>query len=133
MGEYPTEKTRRLQIDDNLPESEWCDVRIEYLKDGKTVAQIAEERGCETRAISRMIKGNRSFSDLGRKRTPYRMDGYQETVERLLKSGAFSDASQIMAITRKLLQHLRPLGYTGSERTLRDYLQTLPWPEWVKT
>ena len=81
MDEHRTDKTRRLHIEDDLPASEWCDVRIEYLKGGKTVAQIAAERGCETRAISRLIKENRSFDDLGRKRTPYRMDGYRETVE----------------------------------------------------
>ena len=122
---------RRLRIIDKIPESEWCDVRVEYIKDGKTVAEIAEERRCGERTISRLIKENRSFSSIGRKRTPSKIDGYQITIEDLLRGAEFKDVSQVMLLSKALYEIICPLGYEGSERTLRDYLQTIPWMDWV--
>ena len=123
---------RRLRLTDKIPEDEWSDARVEYIINKKTVAEIAGEQGCEKRAISRLIKENRDFSALGKKRTPYKVDGFQHIIEVLLKNEDFGDAAQVMTVSESLFAMLSPKGYEGSERTLRDYLQTLPWMDWIE-
>ena len=122
---------RKVRITDNIPESEWCDARAAYLLADKTVQEIADEQGCEARAISRLIRENRSFSELGKKRTPSMVDGFQDTIEQMLRSESFADMRQITIVSKHLLEMIGPLGYQGSERTLRDYLKSIPWLEWV--
>ncbi|MDL2317952.1 hypothetical protein LJC74_02495 [Eubacteriales bacterium OttesenSCG-928-A19] len=131
MGTDNKSHQRRLIIHDDIPETEWCDLRVEYIHGGKSVAQIARERGCEARAISRLIKENRSFSELGRKRTPGKIDGYHAYIEEQLKSGRFQSMLLITTVSGELTGILKGMGYQGSERTVRDYLQTIPWREWI--
>ena len=132
MGTERKGNQRRLIIQDDIPESEWCDLRVEYVKNGKSVAEIAQERGCVVRTVSRLIKENRSFSELGRKRTPNKMDGYQAIIEEQLKSGRFQGILLITTISSEITGILESKGYQGSERTVRDYLQTIPWREWAE-
>ena len=36
-----------------------------------------------------------------------------------------------MTVSEKILAHIRSLGYTGSERTLREYLKTIEWQDLI--
>ena len=122
---------QRLIIADAIPEAQWCDVRREYLVEGKTVAQIAHERGCGVRAVSRLIKSNRNYSEIGKRQTPSVLDGYHEKIEVMLKNIDYHEGYQITLISTTLFPILQAEGYQGSERTLRDYIRTLPWRTWI--
>ena len=118
-------------IEDAIPEAQWSDVRREYLVEGKSFAQIARERCCDERTVARLVKENLNFADVGKKQTPSKIEGFQGSVERHLKSGKFKDDDLITILSARLLPILQGEGFCGSERTLREYLKTLPWRTWI--
>lgn len=122
---------KRIKIADHIPRSKWSDAREEYFSTEKTADQIAMEQGCVARTVSRLIKENRNFSELGKKRTPSKVDGYQDVIEKLLKSNEFKGMLGLTSVSSLLHKDIVPLGFTGCERTLRTYIETLPWEEWV--
>lgn len=126
-----TKGMRLPGIEDAIPEAQWSDVRREYLVEGKSFAQIARERCCDERTVARLVKENLCFADVGKKLTPSKTEGFQDLIEELLKSGDYQDDDQITLLSARILSILQGEGFCGSERTLREYLKTLPWRTWI--
>ena len=108
----------------DVPREQWCETRTQY-EAGATLREIAIERGCDPRTIKACILYN--DDRLNRKHTPRLIDSQIPAIDRLLASGIFADTPSLRSLARQLLVRLQSLtAYAGSEKTIRDYLLTLP-------
>ena len=121
----------RRKIDDEIPEKDWCDARRAYVLEGKTLKQIADEHHMDVRSVKRLIMENRSYDDLGKWRKPSVISSYTERIEYLLKHVPQANLSYVTSLSAHIYEVLVAEGYTGSERSVRNYLNTLPWREWA--
>lgn len=89
---------------------------------GKTVSEVAEMLGCERRTAARLIRSNLDTSDIGRWDTSHKkLCGYTEIINVYVNDN-IDDYSSVIALSRDLFHLLKKSGYTGSERTIRNYL-----------
>lgn len=117
-----------------IPEEMWCDFRQDY-EAGRSLKEIAEKYFCDPRTVRRCIMVNKSSSDLGRQTEPTKLAPYIGQIEILFQeyladsakstrdSTAISGTSGICRISKEITVHLQTLGYTGCERTVRNYLR----------
>lgn len=124
-------KNRRLQIDDQIPEEQWSDARRQYILEEKSLSLIGKEQHMDPRTVSKLVKNNWNFDRVGKHQSPSKVEPYAGTILDLLTSGCFHRYSGIMTVSEKILAHIRSLGYTGSERTLREYLKTIEWQDLI--
>ena len=124
-------KNRRLQIDDQIPEEQWSDARRQYIMEEKSLGRIGKEQHMDPRTVSKLVKNNWNFDRVGKHQSPSKVEPYAGTILDLLTSGCFHRYSGIMTVSEKILARIRSLGYTGSERTLREYLKTIEWQDLI--
>lgn len=124
-------KNRRLQIDDQIPEEQWSDARRQYILEEKSLSLIGKEQHMDPRTVSKLVKNNWNFDRVGKHQSPSKVEPYAGAILDLLTSGCFHRYSGIMTVSEKILAHIRSLGYTGSERTLREYLKTIEWQDLI--
>lgn len=124
-------KNRRLQIDDQIPEEQWSDARRQYILEEKSLSLIGKEQHMDPRTVSKLVKNNWNFDRVGKHQCPSKVEPYAGTILDLLTSGCFHRYSGIMTVSEKILARIRSLGYTGSERTLREYLKTIEWQDLI--
>lgn len=124
-------KNRRLQIDDQIPEEQWSDARRQYILEEKSLSLIGKEQHMDPRTVSKLVKNNWNFDRVGKHQSPSKVEPYAGTILDLLTSGCFHRYSGIMTVSEKILARIRSLGYTGSERTLREYLKTIEWQDLI--
>ena len=124
-------KNRRLQIDDQIPEEQWSDARRQYILEEKSLSLIGKEQHMDPRTVSKLVKNNWNFDRVGKHQSPSKVEPYADAILDLLTSGCFHRYSGIMTVSEKILAHIRSLGYTGSERTLREYLKTIEWQDLI--
>ena len=112
----------RIPLPD-YPEIEWCDFRRDY-ESGMTLKQIAEKYHCDSRTVKRFIWYNRSSSELGKQMVPTKIEPFIDRLEYLY--GKYIDNDEhtgICEISRLITEQLINEGYTGGERTVRNYLR----------
>lgn len=124
-------KNRRLQIDDQIPEEQWSDARRQYILEEKSLSLIGKEQHMDPRTVSKLVKNNWNFDRVGKHQSPSKVEPYAGAILDLLTSGCFHRYSGIMTVSEKILARIRSLGYTGSERTLREYLKTIEWQDLI--
>lgn len=124
-------KNRRLQIDDQIPEEQWSDARRQYILEEKSLSLIGKEQHMDPRTVSKLVKNNWNFDRVGKHQSPSKVEPYAGTILDLLTSGCLHRYSGIMTVSEKILALIRSLGYTGSERTLREYLKTIEWQDLI--
>ena len=124
-------KNRRLQIDDQIPEEQWSDARRQYILEEKSLGRIGKEQHMDPRTVSKLVKNNWNFDRVGKHQSPSKVEPYAGAILDLLTSGCFHRYSGIMTVSEKILARIRSLGYTGSERTLREYLKTIEWQDLI--
>lgn len=124
-------KNRRLLIDDQIPEEQWSDARRQYILEEKSLSLIGKEQHMDPRTVSKLVKNNWNFDRVGKHQSPSKVEPYADAILDLLTSGCFHRYSGIMTVSEKILAHIRSLGYTGSERTLREYLKTIEWQDLI--
>ena len=90
---------------------------------GKTITEIARIIGCDRRTAARLIKENLDISDIGKWHSEntklYRYIG-------LIRSCIDTEMrkhSSLLSFSKYLFHRLKKEGYTGSERTIRNYLR----------
>ena len=113
-----------------IPKDEWCDFRLEY-ESGSTLKEIAEKHFCDPRTVRRCISSNKSSTELGRQTEPTKLAPYYDSIDTLFQQIINNrEANQcpenkigICEISRIITQQLMTHGYTGSERTVRNYLR----------
>lgn len=124
-------KNRRLLIDDQIPEEQWSDARRQYIMEEKSLGRIGKEQHMDPRTVSKLVKNNLNFDRVGKHQSPSKVEPYAGAILDLLTSGCFHRYSGIMTVSEKILARIRSLGYTGSERTLREYLKTIEWQDLI--
>ena len=122
-----TAQRRRIPLPD-LPEGEWCDFRCDY-ESGMTLKDIAEKYFCDPRTVRRCIFANKSSSELGKQMELTKLAAFSEQIDSLYWE--IVDAQDISKkkigicdISRRITAELEAEGYTGSERTVRNYLRS---------
>ena len=136
-----TTQSRRLQPPD-IPKKEWSDFRCDY-ESGMTLKMIAEKYLCDPRTVRKSIMSNKSSSEIGKQSEPTKLAAYVERIDSLYQDFILIQRvshmkSGICDISRKITRILSDEGYTGSERTVRNYLRNTyqfvtdpdePWEE----
>ena len=95
-----------------------------------TLVQLAKKYCCDPRTVRNCILHNKSSFELGKKSTPIRMQLYEQQVRELLLhniDGIPDNVSTVYSLSHHLYPLLQEQGYSGSERTLRNHLQTQPY------
>lgn len=114
---------RPLKINDSIPESEWKRPRREYFQEGKTLAQLAEKHFLDYRTVRRLIQQNDDWDDLNKH--PSALDPYKPMIIEIMEHTRSPSPIGITTISIRIHETLREAGYTGSERTVRNYIRSL--------
>ena len=114
----------------DIPREAWCDFRKDFVEKNMTLVQLAQKYCCDPRTVRNCIQHNKSSFELGKKSTPTHMQLYEQQVRELILHNIDRIPDNVSTVY-SLSHHLYPLlqnhGYSGSERTLRNYLQTQPY------
>jgi transposase len=98
----------------------WAYIRRLYLHDGVSISAIASELGLDRKTVRRAIR-TENFLEL--KNQPRarssKLDPFKPAIARMLEKTPHLSGVRI-------LEKLRPLGYTGGKSILNEYLATLP-------
>ena len=117
---------RRIVLRD-MPEDQKCDFRRDY-ESGKTLKDIAEKYCCDPRTVRRCILNNKSSSELGRQTAPTKLTEFMGLIDSMYCEivspvHQLSKPPGICEISRMVTTQIREKGYSGSERTVRNYLR----------
>jgi len=98
----------------------WAYIRRLYLHDGVSISAIATELGLDRKTVRRAI---RTENFLDRQQQPRarssKLDAFKPAIDRLLEKTPHLSGVRI-------LEKLKPLGYSGGKSILNEYLATLP-------
>jgi len=120
-------RTSRLHLP-KIPMDEWCDFRLDY-ESGMNLKMIAEKYMCDPRTVKRCLFTNKSSDNLGKQTEPTKIAAFADAVNSLYKEyvsesrRADTGCIRICDISRKITAELQSCGYTGTERTVRNYLR----------
>lgn len=111
----------------DIPESEWCDFRRDY-ESGMTFKRIAEKYLCDPRTVKKCIRENKPSSRLGEQTGPTKIAGFTDQIDArfrqlISEKRSLSMKVGICEISSTITDEIRKKGYTGGERTVRDYLR----------
>ena len=119
----------RIPIQDipDIPESEWCDLRRDY-ESGMTLKKIAEKHHCDPRTVGKCIRDNTPSSEIGKQKKPTKLAAFVDQIDteyrRIITDPGFvSDTEGICGISKRITDMITRNGYTGGERTVREYLR----------
>lgn len=112
-----------MNIPNTVPPEKWCDFRVDY-ESGMTLREISEKYCCDPRTVRGCIQKNKSSCDLGHKSTPTILASYEHEITKILSEHSVNTQS-ICQLSRLVTNRLQKSGYHGSERTVRNYLNTL--------
>lgn len=143
---------RRIGLElPEIPPDEWCDFRREY-EQGKTLKHIASDYHCDPRTVRKSLLLNQGSNDIGKQNYSKKITGYiprinalyqkyagindsenrfPDTDNKVVESGNQSPSNEahikeygICGISRLITEQIIAEGYTGSERTVRNYLSS---------
>lgn len=122
-----TAQSRRVPLPD-LPKGEWCDFRQDY-ESGMTLKEVAEKYFCDPRTVRKCIFANKSSSELGKQTEPTKLAAFSKQIDLLYweiynAQTVLKRKYGICDISRRITAELEAEGYTGSERTVRNYLRS---------
>ena len=118
------EQHRRKLSLPHLDKCEWSDLRREY-ESGMSVNAIAEKHVCDPRSVRRALKYNHSSAEIGKRVKPAITERYREQIREYY--GKLNTGDSLHAISCRITEELRKEEYTGSERTIRNYLMKQPY------
>ena len=119
-----TNDRRRLYIPEQ-PSEPKEPLRL-YLS-GKSAAEVAEIIGCERRTAARLIKENLDVNDIGKWNSSHsKLSGYAELIHDYTVMHSEKHSS-LLSLSTAIFTLLQKNGYTGSERTVRNYLSRQEW------
>lgn len=114
---------RRLAVPD-IPKDEWCDFRKDY-ESGLSLVQIGEKYYCDPRTAKMAIIHNKSSNNLGKRVRPSILSGYEKKIPELWQKNL--EMQSLFSVSKNITENLREEGFTGSERTVRNYLKRQPY------
>jgi len=121
-----TRQRERIPLPD-IPEDQWCDFRRDY-ESGMTFKKIAEKYVCDSRTVKSCILNNKSSNELGSQRKPTKIASFVDLIDTEYQEIVFgksfaSEEIGICEISERITELLKQNGYTGGERTVRNYLR----------
>ena len=105
----------------DIPPSQRCDFRRDY-DSGMTLKAIGQKYHCDPRTVRRCLQTNRSSTELGHQMAPTKLAPYLPLLENLISKN--ENPPTICRLSREITAALQGAGYTGSERTVRNYLRS---------
>ena len=119
-------KRKSFKVPD-LPTEQWCDIRKDY-ESGMTLIAIADKYYCCTRTVKKCIANNTASKDIGKQLAPTKLSEYRSEVDLMYQNMVTRmDSSDqfpgICEISKNITREIQRKGYTGSERTVRNYLR----------
>lgn len=105
----------------DIPKEQWSDFRADY-ESGMTMQAIASKYHCDSRTVSKALSLNRGSSDFGKRIQPKKLEPHEETISQLVRNTA--EYKSLLKLSRRITAELQKEGYSGGERTVRNYLQT---------
>lgn len=91
-------------------------------KTGKTITEVASTLHCDRRTASKLIKNNLNEEDIGRWDPSHKkLTGYAGIINSFIDTD-ISKYKSLLSFSKALCSQLAEQGYTGSERTVRNYL-----------
>ena len=111
----------------DLPPGEWSDIRTEFERT-HSLLQVSKIFMCDPRTVGRCLRLNLSSADLGRQVTPKKLDSFRNEIWQQFEAFCLSVSNSkshpgICQISRNITAELKTKGYTGSERTVRNYIR----------
>ena len=121
-----TRQRERIPLPD-IPTDQWCDFRRDY-ESGMTFKKIAEKYVCDSRTVKSCILNNKSSNELGSQRKPTKIASFVDLIDTEYQEIVFgksfaSEEIGICEISERITEWLKQNGYTGGERTVRNYLR----------
>jgi len=121
-----TRQRERIPLPD-IPTDQWCDFRRDY-ESGMTFKKIAEKYVCDSRTVKSCILNNKSSNELGSQRKPTKIASFVDLIDTEYQEIVFgksfaSEEIGICEISERITELLKQNGYTGGERTVRNYLR----------
>lgn len=107
---------RKIKNINKLPPEQWCDMRQDY-EAGLTAHAIGQRYCCDERTAMRCILNNVASHEIGKQLAPTILDPYKELIDRILHAEP--------AGAGDICRFIQALGYTGSERTVRNYVNPI--------
>lgn len=113
----------------DIPENEKCDYRLDY-DSGMSISKIAEKYYCDKRTVRTALIYNHSSNQLGKRKKPTQLSKYEHRIEVLWHE--YKKLGSLYTISKTITQTINNEGYTGKERTVRNYLLTMPYVQAYK-
>ena len=97
-------------------------VPLMLYRSGKSVSEVAEAIGCDRRTAAKLIKNNLSIEDIGKwDGSRKKLTGFSGIINAFMDT-RITGYSSLLSFSKDLYAQLVKEGYTGSERTVRNYL-----------
>ena len=135
----------------DIPADKWCDFRCAY-EQGKTLKQIAVEYHCDPRTVRKSLFLNQGSNDIGKQNCGKKITAFIPVIDRLYQKytcinnpensfpdtdleasainnlvsfkGSHTKEYGLCKISKLITDQIKAEGYTGSERTVRNYLRS---------
>lgn len=117
------DKKRKLNLPD-IPEWKKCDYRHDY-DAGMSISQIAEKYYCDRRTVRTALIHNHSSKQLGKRKKPTILSKYEQRIFTLWNEN--KEKTSLLSISKSITETIGEEGYTGKERTVRNYLKSQPY------
>lgn len=96
----------------------WAEIRRLHLREGWSKRRIARQLHLDPKTVRRAVQRERYEPKRRSAQRPSKLDPFKDTVRQIL--ARYSDISCV-----RILQEIRPLGYTGGVTILEDFVRTL--------
>ena len=106
-----------------IPQEQWSDFRVDY-ESGMTLKDIAAKYYCDSRTVKTALSLNRGSSDFGKRIVPKKLDRYIDSISESLQQT--KQIKSLSKLSQEITSNLQMDGYSGGERTVRNYLGTRP-------
>lgn len=116
-------KTSERIVLPNIPQEQWSDFRVDF-ENGMTLKDIAAKYHCDPRTVRSSLSLNRGSSDFGKWSVPTKLEHHIDAVSKVIKNS--DDIKSLSNLSQYITSEIQKNGYTGSERTVRNYLYTRP-------
>ena len=115
-------KNERLLLPD-LPREQWSDFRADF-EAGMTLKDIATKYHCDPRTVRTSLPLNRGSSDFGKWTSPKKLEAHIDSISRVICTT--TGFKSLSTLSQHITSEIQKEGYTGGERTVRNYLHTRP-------
>lgn len=107
----------------DIPKEQWSDFRTDF-ENSMTLKDIADKYHCDPRTVKTALPLNRGSSDFGKWTTPKKLEAYKNSIITAISHG--DDFKSLSNLSQRITSEIQKDGYSGSERTVRNYLCTMP-------